>query len=148
MCTRQGIVLIPTQLHPYSEGTIKLVSPDPFVPPEIDPCYLADQRDVDTLVAGCRCVRACVRVCVCAGVRMCERVQGVRAYVCVCASMCVYVHVCVCRRVCVCACACVCGWVQVCVGVSVCVCVSDILSFPLMFSKQPTSMEGCAHPLL
>lgn len=39
-------------MQPESRGVVRLVSPDPDVPPLIDPRYLSEQRDVDQLVAG------------------------------------------------------------------------------------------------
>jgi choline dehydrogenase len=47
----QGAILLPTLLHPYSKGTICLRSKDPLDKPKIDPNYLADQRDVDRMIA-------------------------------------------------------------------------------------------------
>ena len=38
----------------YFAGHVKLVSSDPAVQPEIDPCYLTDLRDIKTLAAGVR----------------------------------------------------------------------------------------------
>ncbi|XP_033109793.1 alcohol dehydrogenase [acceptor]-like [Anneissia japonica] len=51
-CDIEGITLLPTLLHPYSRGYIKLASNNPTAPPIINPNYLADQRDVDVLVKG------------------------------------------------------------------------------------------------
>jgi choline dehydrogenase-like flavoprotein len=39
-------------LRPYSRGTVRLGSPDLREPPVIDPRFLSDRRDLDTLVAG------------------------------------------------------------------------------------------------
>jgi choline dehydrogenase-like flavoprotein len=39
-------------LRPYSRGTVRLASPDLRDPPVIDPRFLSDRRDLDTLVAG------------------------------------------------------------------------------------------------
>jgi choline dehydrogenase-like flavoprotein len=39
-------------LRPYSRGTVRLASPDLRDPPLIDPRFLSDRRDLDTLVAG------------------------------------------------------------------------------------------------
>jgi len=49
-------------LRPYSRGYIHIQSADPAVQPRIDPNYLADERDVATLLAGIRAVR---RLCRC-----------------------------------------------------------------------------------
>ena len=45
-------MLLPSLSRPKSRGSIRLASRDPFVHPLIDPNYLTDQNDVDTLVAG------------------------------------------------------------------------------------------------
>lgn len=39
-------------LQPRSSGTVRAVSPDPLVPPEIDPRYLSDPADRATMLAG------------------------------------------------------------------------------------------------
>ncbi len=44
-------------LRPYSRGTVALASSDPMAAPLIDPDFLGDERDVDTLVAGYRLTR-------------------------------------------------------------------------------------------
>ena len=46
--------ILPTLNRPRSRGHIRLRSSDPRDHPLIQPNYLADQRDVDTLVAGIR----------------------------------------------------------------------------------------------
>jgi choline dehydrogenase len=43
---------------PFSRGTLRLQSRDPAVDAAIDPAYLSDPRDVDTLVAGVKRARA------------------------------------------------------------------------------------------
>lgn len=48
--TTIGVVL----LQPSSRGTVRLASKDPFAKPIIDPNYLSEDTDVDTLVAGLR----------------------------------------------------------------------------------------------
>ena len=44
-------------LKPKSRGSLKLASPDPFVAPLIDPAFLAEPEDVETLVAGVKLTR-------------------------------------------------------------------------------------------
>jgi len=52
-----GITVTATLLRPESKGYVRIVSPDPFVAPEIQPNYLAEPRDRMSLVAGVRAVR-------------------------------------------------------------------------------------------
>jgi choline dehydrogenase len=47
-------------LRPQSRGYIHIKSADPAVHPRIDPNYLADERDLKTLLAGIRAVRRLV----------------------------------------------------------------------------------------
>lgn len=44
-------------LHPYSRGTVFLESPDPTAAPGIDPRYLSDRRDLETLNRGVKIAR-------------------------------------------------------------------------------------------
>ena len=44
-------------LRPVSRGRVRLASPDPAAPPSIDPGFLIEQADVDTLVKGFKAVR-------------------------------------------------------------------------------------------
>ena len=44
-------------IYPESRGSVRLASTDPFTAPLIDPNYLAEPRDVATLVAGMELVR-------------------------------------------------------------------------------------------
>jgi choline dehydrogenase len=55
-----GFVVFPTLLHPKSRGTVELRSGNPFVPPLINPNYLADERDLATLVEGVKITRKIV----------------------------------------------------------------------------------------
>ncbi len=41
-------------LRPHSRGSVGLASADPAAPPRIDPGFLSDPRDLDTLVRGAR----------------------------------------------------------------------------------------------
>jgi choline dehydrogenase len=50
-----SIAILCTDVH--SRGTVTLRSADPTDKPAVDPTYLADQADVDTLVAGVRLAR-------------------------------------------------------------------------------------------
>ncbi|WP_300073926.1 choline dehydrogenase [uncultured Ruegeria sp.] len=45
------------KLRPDSRGTVGLQSADPFAPPAIDPGYLSDKRDLDTLIKGAKLMR-------------------------------------------------------------------------------------------
>jgi len=42
------------QLRPFSRGRVGLASPDPLVPPAVDPNYLSDPRDLQVLMRGVR----------------------------------------------------------------------------------------------
>jgi choline dehydrogenase len=53
----QSLTLMPTMIYPESRGTLRLASTDPFTAPLIDPNYLAEPRDLATLVAGMELVR-------------------------------------------------------------------------------------------
>jgi choline dehydrogenase-like flavoprotein len=44
-------------LRPKSRGSVTLAAPDPLAPPRIDPNYLAEEDDLDTLVRGFKLVR-------------------------------------------------------------------------------------------
>ena len=44
-------------LRPESRGTVRLNSADPAAPPAIDPAFLSDNRDVQTLLAGVKLMR-------------------------------------------------------------------------------------------
>ncbi len=48
-------------LYPRARGSVFLQSGDPFVQPGIDPNYLADQHDLDTLVKGAKLARAILK---------------------------------------------------------------------------------------
>ncbi|HEY9266905.1 MAG TPA: GMC oxidoreductase, partial [Mycobacterium sp.] len=52
-----SLTLMPTMIYPDSRGTVRLASTDPFTAPLIDPNYLAEPRDLATLVAGMELVR-------------------------------------------------------------------------------------------
>ena len=52
-----AFALAVTQVNPESRGEIRFDSPSGFTAPEIDPNYLATERDRETLVAGIRAVR-------------------------------------------------------------------------------------------
>ena len=45
------------QLRPHSRGHVRIASNDPFAAPEIQPNYLADERDVEALLGGIKYVR-------------------------------------------------------------------------------------------
>ena len=44
-------------LRPKSQGSVWLASADPLAPPAIDPNFLAEESDVDTMVAGFKMTR-------------------------------------------------------------------------------------------
>ncbi|XP_049792063.1 glucose dehydrogenase [FAD, quinone]-like [Schistocerca nitens] len=49
-----ALVVAPTPLRPFSRGRVLLRGADPTLPPRIQPSYLQDPRDVDTMLAGIR----------------------------------------------------------------------------------------------
>ena len=56
-----GVSLVTTLARPESRGTVNITSADPFQPPAIQPNYLAEQNDRDTLVAGLKRAREIAR---------------------------------------------------------------------------------------
>ncbi|QUO29422.1 GMC family oxidoreductase [Burkholderia cenocepacia] len=52
-----GFTIVPTLVHPHSRGVVRLRSSDPFVPPLIDPCFLKDPRDLESLVTQIEFIR-------------------------------------------------------------------------------------------
>jgi len=52
-----GITVTTTLLRPESKGYVRIVSPDPFKAPEIQPNYLAEPKDRQSLIAGVRAMR-------------------------------------------------------------------------------------------
>ena len=58
--TEHGFSLGPTLVRPRSRGELTLASSDPFAHPRIDPNYLADPADAESLVAGVRIAREIV----------------------------------------------------------------------------------------
>ena len=48
------------KLRPDSRGTVKLRSSDPFDAPAIDPAFLGDPRDLQTMITGARITRAII----------------------------------------------------------------------------------------
>lgn len=44
-------------LRPHSIGRVSLASPDPMAPPLIDPAFLSDERDMDTLLRGVKRIK-------------------------------------------------------------------------------------------
>ncbi len=47
-----GCTIVPALMRPESRGHVRIVSPDPFVKPVIQPNYLSAQKDRDVLLAG------------------------------------------------------------------------------------------------
>jgi choline dehydrogenase len=56
-----GFSIGPVALQPRSRGSIRLGSPDPLEPPEIDPGFLRDQEDLRVLVEGVKLARSIAR---------------------------------------------------------------------------------------
>ena len=56
--TGRGFIVLPTLLYPRSRGRVSLTSADPLAPPRIDPNYLSDDADLQTLIRGVRIAQA------------------------------------------------------------------------------------------
>ncbi|MGF6888250.1 choline dehydrogenase [Nocardia sp. GAS34] len=54
---RCALTVMSTLIYPRSRGTVRLLSADPAAAPAIDPNYLDEQVDVDTLVEGMELIR-------------------------------------------------------------------------------------------
>ncbi|WP_245717630.1 GMC family oxidoreductase [Nocardia jejuensis] len=54
---RRSLTILVTMIYPQSRGTLRLTSSDPTAAPAIDPDYLAEQRDLDTLAYGMELTR-------------------------------------------------------------------------------------------
>jgi choline dehydrogenase-like flavoprotein len=54
---RQALTIMSTLIYPKSRGTLRLASVDPSAAPLIDPNYLDDDADIDTLVDGMELIR-------------------------------------------------------------------------------------------
>ena len=52
-----GFSIAGVVLQPRSRGSVRLRSPDPMDPPDIDPAFLREQADADVLVAGIKRAR-------------------------------------------------------------------------------------------
>ncbi|XP_077983705.1 glucose dehydrogenase [FAD, quinone]-like [Glandiceps talaboti] len=57
MSTKEGLTLMSALLHPKSVGNLKLKSKDPLEPPLMDPHYLEEQEDVETMIRGIRVIQ-------------------------------------------------------------------------------------------
>jgi choline dehydrogenase-like flavoprotein len=55
--SRPGMSVFPALIYPRSRGSIRLASPDPDQQPLIDPNYLAEPSDAETLLEGIAMVR-------------------------------------------------------------------------------------------
>lgn len=53
-----GFAITFSAFHPHSRGAVTLASADPEVAPVIDPALLADERDVEIMMAGLQLARA------------------------------------------------------------------------------------------
>ncbi|XP_077995832.1 glucose dehydrogenase [FAD, quinone]-like [Glandiceps talaboti] len=60
MLAKEGLTFMPGLLHPKSVGNIKLKSTDPIEPPLMDPHYLEDQDDVETMIRSIRFIQKLV----------------------------------------------------------------------------------------
>ncbi|WLW57292.1 GMC family oxidoreductase [Streptomyces sp. YU58] len=48
-------------LRPYSRGTLRITSADPYAPPVLDPGYFTDERDIRAVLSGIETARAIAR---------------------------------------------------------------------------------------
>ncbi len=71
-----GFTLAPVILSPRSRGTVTLASNDPLIPPRIDPNYLSDAVDRETMIEGIRLARKIASTEPLAGHAAAERVPG------------------------------------------------------------------------
>jgi choline dehydrogenase len=55
---RGGITIVTHPAQTQARGRLRLASPDPATPPIIEYGLLSDERDVDTLVSGCRFIES------------------------------------------------------------------------------------------
>ncbi|XP_030745091.1 glucose dehydrogenase [FAD, quinone]-like isoform X2 [Sitophilus oryzae] len=55
-----AITILPVLLHPKSKGFVKLNKNDPYSSPVIDPKYLTDPQDVETLIKGIKFIKELV----------------------------------------------------------------------------------------
>ncbi|KAK3098155.1 hypothetical protein FSP39_016702 [Pinctada imbricata] len=53
---KERFTIFPTLIHPKSRGFVKLRSSDPLEHPIIDPNYLSEKEDIDTLIRGIRLI--------------------------------------------------------------------------------------------
>ncbi len=51
---KEGIILLPMIFQTYSSGNLRIRTRDPDAPPDINPNYLSDERDVKILIEGIR----------------------------------------------------------------------------------------------
>ncbi|MVU76081.1 FAD-dependent oxidoreductase [Nocardia sp. ET3-3] len=54
---RRSLTILVTMIYPQSRGTLRLASADPTAAPAIDPNYLAEQQDLNTLAYGMELTR-------------------------------------------------------------------------------------------
>ncbi len=51
---KHGIIMLPMIFQTYSKGSVRISTRDPNTPPDIDPNFLSDERDVKILIEGIR----------------------------------------------------------------------------------------------
>jgi choline dehydrogenase len=64
--------------RPYSRGTVRLASTDPFADPIVQPNYLSDERDQATLLAGMRLARKLLNTSALSHYTVSETLPGVQ----------------------------------------------------------------------
>jgi choline dehydrogenase len=72
----QGYTIVFSLMRPQSRGTVRLASDDPAAAPLIDPNFLSDRRDVDTMVAASRMAREAGETAALSEWRVAEAIPG------------------------------------------------------------------------
>ncbi|CAG4979360.1 unnamed protein product [Colias eurytheme] len=58
---KHAITVLATLLHPKSRGEVRIHSKDPYTPPSIDPKYLSNKEDVNTLIEAVKFINKLVK---------------------------------------------------------------------------------------
>ena len=58
---QDGFIIFSMVLRPFSRGSVRLASTDPFEQADLDVNYFSDQRDVDVMVDGMQLIELICR---------------------------------------------------------------------------------------